>query len=269
MLAVGIKSPSPLDELELHLREEIERQMKSELNEQNAFEISVLRIGQPKILKREFKKNERTSMKKIGIFAVLLGAIIILRILTEHPDADHLRTNEQRAWLITGGAIIFFGLSNAFFYVESSDNRRVRLWKMIGIAYSSFAVWLSGLPVALFLTVPKFSEAVGVIGRISVFTAMAVTILSILGWKKCGEILPVVSDPRTRTMAGIAGCFLGLILVALCFFMTSLHFSIGIILLSWTLAVASILSGVGYGFGKSGAQINCDLKNVQPRTLHC
>jgi hypothetical protein len=46
MLAVGIKSPVPLEELEIHLREEIERQIKSGLNEQNTFEISVQQIGQ-------------------------------------------------------------------------------------------------------------------------------------------------------------------------------------------------------------------------------
>ena len=37
MLAAGIKTPVPLEELEIHLREEIERQMKSGLNEQTGF----------------------------------------------------------------------------------------------------------------------------------------------------------------------------------------------------------------------------------------
>jgi hypothetical protein len=254
MLAAGIKAPVPLEELEIHLREEIEQQMKSGLNEQKAFEISIRQIGQPKTLNIEFKKSETTFMKKLGMFAVLIGAVIILRILTEHPDPEHLRPNEQRAWLIGGGAIIFFGLSNAFFYFEPSDSRRVRQWKMIGIAYATFAVWLSALPVMLFLTVPKFSAAVGMVGRISVFMALAATILSILVWKKCREILPVINNPRTRTMMGLAGCFLGLILAALCFFMTSLHFSIGIILLPWTLAMASVLSNVGYGLEKAAQE---------------
>src|SRR5580704_7776226 len=107
MLAAGIKAPVPLEELEIHLREEIGRQMKSGLNEQKAFEFSVQIIGQPKTLNSEFKKSERTSMKKIGISAVLIGAIIILRILTAHPDAAHYRPNEQVRFLIVGGAIVF------------------------------------------------------------------------------------------------------------------------------------------------------------------
>ena len=41
MFAAGIKSPVPLEELEIHLREEIERQMKSGLSEQNAFDFAV------------------------------------------------------------------------------------------------------------------------------------------------------------------------------------------------------------------------------------
>ncbi|HEY5041998.1 MAG TPA: hypothetical protein VIK53_08340 [Verrucomicrobiae bacterium] len=38
MLAAGIETPVPLDELEIHLREEIERQMKSGSDKQQAFE---------------------------------------------------------------------------------------------------------------------------------------------------------------------------------------------------------------------------------------
>jgi hypothetical protein len=56
MLAAGIKSPVPLDELEIHLREEIERQMKSGLSEQEIFNSAVQKIGQAGLLKTEFKK---------------------------------------------------------------------------------------------------------------------------------------------------------------------------------------------------------------------
>src|SRR5450631_365265 len=86
MLAAGIKTPVPLEELEIHLREEIERQMQSGLNEQTAFEISAVRIGQPKALKSEFKKSERTFMKRImivlvGSFGVLFGTAFIVPAL--------------------------------------------------------------------------------------------------------------------------------------------------------------------------------------------
>ncbi len=56
MLAAGIKTPAPLEELENHLREEIERQMKSGLSEQTSFEVAIQQIGKANILKNEFEK---------------------------------------------------------------------------------------------------------------------------------------------------------------------------------------------------------------------
>ncbi len=86
MLAAGIKTPVPLEELEIHLREEIERQMKSGLDWQTAFEFSVRQIGQPKALNGEFRKSERTFMKRtmiilIGILGVLIGTAMVLPAL--------------------------------------------------------------------------------------------------------------------------------------------------------------------------------------------
>ena len=94
MLAAGITTPVPLEELEGHLREEIERLMKSGLNGQDAFAISARQIGQPKILEREFKKSERNIMKKkimagVGIFVLLLGVTMILPALGKHKQRNH------------------------------------------------------------------------------------------------------------------------------------------------------------------------------------
>lgn len=56
MLAAGIKSPVPLEELESHLRDEVGRQVKSGLSGQDAFSSAVQKIGQAGLLKMEFKK---------------------------------------------------------------------------------------------------------------------------------------------------------------------------------------------------------------------
>jgi hypothetical protein len=63
--------------------------MKSELDEQNAFEVSAQQMGQPALLKREFKRSERIFMKKtliilLGIFAILFGPGIFLPALAQH-----------------------------------------------------------------------------------------------------------------------------------------------------------------------------------------
>ena len=117
MLAAGIKTPVPLEELENHLREEIERQTKSGLNEQKAFESSIRQIGPPKALKREFKKSDRTFMKKLmiillGIFGVLFGPAVFLPALAKY--------NHQAMWnsevvvpMIVGAVITLAGLATA------------------------------------------------------------------------------------------------------------------------------------------------------------
>jgi len=58
MLAAGIKTPVPLEELEIHLREEIERQTKSGLSETEAFTTALQKIGQAQMVQNEFKKVE-------------------------------------------------------------------------------------------------------------------------------------------------------------------------------------------------------------------
>jgi hypothetical protein len=57
MLAAGIKTPATLEELEGHLREEIERQIHLGLNAQAAFDLAAQKIGQAALLKIEFKKT--------------------------------------------------------------------------------------------------------------------------------------------------------------------------------------------------------------------
>jgi hypothetical protein len=94
MLAAGVKSPVPLDELEGHLREDIEQQMKSGLNEHEAFSVAVRGIGSPDALKNEFRKNEGQVMKPrlislIGVLVLLLGTIMILPALGKHKQRNH------------------------------------------------------------------------------------------------------------------------------------------------------------------------------------
>jgi hypothetical protein len=87
MLAAGIKTPVPLEELEIHLREEIERQIKSGLSGQKAFEISVQRVGQPGVLDGEFKKNERMSVKQV--FKIV--TVFLLGVALQLPGSFQLR----------------------------------------------------------------------------------------------------------------------------------------------------------------------------------
>ena len=79
MLAAGIKTPVPLEELESHLREDVERQTKSGLNAQRAFEIAARKIGQAPELKREFKKigTPMETQKIIKLAGVICVAVAL------------------------------------------------------------------------------------------------------------------------------------------------------------------------------------------------
>jgi|ERR1035437_3535578 hypothetical protein len=61
MLAAGIQTPVPLEELESHLREGIERQTEAGLSEMEAFKAAVLKIGAAPAVQNEFTKVEATG----------------------------------------------------------------------------------------------------------------------------------------------------------------------------------------------------------------
>lgn len=64
MLAAGINTPVPLEELESHLRDEIERQTKSGRGEAEAFESAVQKIGPARAVQNEFEKVEQTEEER-------------------------------------------------------------------------------------------------------------------------------------------------------------------------------------------------------------
>jgi hypothetical protein len=66
LLAAGIKTPSALEELESHLREEIGQQVKRGLKESSAFHVAVQNVGPPDSLQSEFKKLGGSMMGMLG-----------------------------------------------------------------------------------------------------------------------------------------------------------------------------------------------------------
>src|SRR5687768_13036549 len=84
MAVAGVKDPETLDELESHLRDDVERQLRSGLSERQAFEEAVRRIGQAAALKGEFEKtrpSENSRKLKLllkGIVGVVLAGFVVL-----------------------------------------------------------------------------------------------------------------------------------------------------------------------------------------------
>jgi len=75
MLAAGIKTPVPLDELENHLRDDVEGQVQSGIGVEQAFDEAVLRIGHASALKGEFAKVE--GLRRILKFKTVWALIAV------------------------------------------------------------------------------------------------------------------------------------------------------------------------------------------------
>ena len=82
MLAAGIKTPVPLEELESHLREEIEQRIKAGLNEATAFAAAVEGVGVAQGVRAEFAKIEAggTAREEIFMGIVLVVAAILIPV---------------------------------------------------------------------------------------------------------------------------------------------------------------------------------------------
>ncbi len=79
MLAAGIQTPVPLEELEIHLREEIEQQLKSGTNAPLAFEIAMQQIGKAQMLKNEFAKVDGMKVTRTlkQCRAIMIACLVV------------------------------------------------------------------------------------------------------------------------------------------------------------------------------------------------
>ena len=115
MLTAGIKTPVPLEELEIHLREEIERQMESGLSEQKAFAIAAGKIGQTNLLKQEFQKiqpadkmqRQKQAAKILSVLIFGFYSLVITCLLLKNDLAFNERLSgfaSVATLLISSGA---------------------------------------------------------------------------------------------------------------------------------------------------------------------
>jgi accessory gene regulator protein AgrB len=145
MLAAGIKTPVPLEELEIHLREEIEQQMKSGLNEQEAFTASVQKIGQAHAVQSEFKKVEasrevmRFIVVNLGIVLILVGFFIfgLLLLILAAWDEMLQQVNRRRRLSIS---LIWasLGVLNFVLYLQDGGMRKPF---QLGVLVAIVVIW--------------------------------------------------------------------------------------------------------------------------------
>jgi hypothetical protein len=120
MLAAGIKTPAPLEELEIHLREEVEQQMRSGTEAQPALEAAIQKIGRAGVLKNEFQKTnlptvEKNRIKVIagGVLTLLVGFIMLWAAGVQSRDLGKMN-NEPVGLFGLGLILVFDGAAISF-----------------------------------------------------------------------------------------------------------------------------------------------------------
>ena len=80
----GVKSRAVLDELESHLRDEIEAQLQLGLPERQVFEIAAKRIGPIETLGREFTREQRFASAALfvgaGLYSLVAGVPVLFKL---------------------------------------------------------------------------------------------------------------------------------------------------------------------------------------------
>jgi hypothetical protein len=112
MTAGGINSTDVLDELESHLCEDIEQQVRSGLGADNAFQDAVRRVGRAGTLKAEFdrvKNEERIVMKRsllitAAVIGVMVGMALVMPAVAQYRHEGAMRNDEP--WLFLVGSLI-------------------------------------------------------------------------------------------------------------------------------------------------------------------
>ena len=136
MLAAGIKTPVPLEELESHLREEIERQMKSGLDERAAFQVAVQQIGKANMLKNEFEKVDGAKELRawrliqiiffagMGVISLFIAACVIFKL----GSFSEISPSQQMSGLVAVAVMVLLAgggyLGHGFFPVILNKQMR-------------------------------------------------------------------------------------------------------------------------------------------------
>jgi hypothetical protein len=167
MIAAGIKTPVPLEELENHLRDEIERQVKSELNEPEAFNSAVQKIGRAHVLQNEFKKVEATregcnynlQQALFVIFTVLVPLLIGGMLIFKMGSFSEMASGQKNSGLAAVTAFSLLAwvgrLNYGMFPIIPA--RQIR----DAICISSFAMLMLWWMVLVYIILPRHDFTTG------------------------------------------------------------------------------------------------------------
>jgi hypothetical protein len=148
MLAAGIKTPVLLDELESHLREEIERQMRAGTSGRDAFKIAALQIGEAGGVKSEFGKIDADRVSR-PLAWIAWGGVFVISFLL--PSCNQLwgwqcavLSATSIKWSV-GLALMtpanLFMVASVLFILRFSQKKRAMQWLRLSSLSALILVW--------------------------------------------------------------------------------------------------------------------------------
>lgn len=179
MIAGGIKAHDVLEELESHLRDEIDRQIRSGATEERAYRAAVAAIGEATTLQAEFAKTSRANEGSLTFFRrfYFVSVALVLLINSWTLLAAELSLAEQ---LFGFSAVILITLYLArlpgLLASLPSDSHK-RLAGAIKLASSFLWVW----PIWALLEAGKFVRVeIGFVPNLALWCLFAAVALSVL-----------------------------------------------------------------------------------------
>lgn len=216
MLAAGIKTPVPLEELGIHLREEIEQRMQAGLDAPTAFAMATREMGLTEMIKTEFKKVDGRAVKTAFVPALVFALMIIGNViflggtvaLLPQRMATHFDANGQpNGWMNRFAAVFFQGaiglitpliIAAAFCAVKFVSPEKLKIphrdfWFAPGrrtetcTYLSRQGLWLASLMVALqsmvwYELIESNSAKIPQLSSVEFLTVLGVFGLAMIAW---------------------------------------------------------------------------------------
>lgn len=151
MSRAGIRNPEVMDELEAHLREQVESLVAAGVAEQNAFETTAGQLGSLASLRREFRKLRRDTSRSVIMAVAACGlAVMVLPAL----GGERIPSQHWSPLLMTHVTSLTVGYLAAFIAgvlgIGQILNRCFRPVPLLGEAATRRGfLWLNGIAAAL------------------------------------------------------------------------------------------------------------------------
>ena len=201
MLAAGIRTPVPLEELEIHLREEVDQQIRAGASAQRAFDTAVQRLGPAHALRTEFDRTPGASgflqPRYLAAFCFLAAPLLaLLNLLVLQPDG--LRYADRLWGLATMGVAVLYVTSLPFLRgrLPSPDNRIVRTAMFLGVFCA-----LTWPLFATCIAVGLVDIQIGIVTEMMIWSVGTAWFATWLAYAVSGQFPPFPAESPGRTFS--------------------------------------------------------------------